>query len=215
MKHIFFFFLFIAFSIFSRAQKVVNDENAEVRPITSFHAIHVSNSFDVIITQGGEESLAVSASNKEDLPAIKTTVEKGVLKIWFDQKNSWWPKNRKLKAYISVKNINELKGSGAADIEIEGTLQATDLKLNFSGASDLDGKIVTTNKLDIHLSGASDVSISGSASEVEIDASGASVVKAFDFKTNNCVVDASGASKVRITVEKELSASLSGASKVQ
>jgi hypothetical protein len=215
MKNILLAFIFLSVSLLASAQKVVNDANAEVRDVPSFHAIHVSNSFDVIITQGSKESLAVSANNKEDIADIKTYVENGVLKILFDKKDKWWPKNRKLKAYIAVKNLDEIRGSGASDFKIEGSLNASTLRLHFSGASDLDGKLVVSGNLDVHLSGASDIEINGSANEVSIDASGASDVKAFDFKTNNCTVDASGASSVHITVDKELSAKLSGASSVQ
>jgi hypothetical protein len=56
--------------------------------------------------------------------------------------------------------------------------------------------------------------ITGSAHSVTINASGASDVKAYNFTTTTCNVDASGASGVRITVDKELSAKLSGASNV-
>ncbi|HYK56024.1 MAG TPA: head GIN domain-containing protein, partial [Flavisolibacter sp.] len=193
MKNILLAFVFLSISSLGKAQKVVNDPNAEVRDVPSFHAIHVSNSFDVVITQGSQESLAVSASNKEDVADIKTYVENGVLKILFDKKDKWWPKNRKLKAYIAVKNLDELYASGSSDVKIEGTLSASNLKLNFSGASDLDGKLAISNNLDIRLRGASDIKISGSATEVTIDANGASDVKAYDFKTTNCTVDASGA----------------------
>lgn len=214
MKNILLAFLFLGISSLGSAQKVVNDPNAEVRDVPSFHAIHVSNSFDVIITQGSQESLAVSASNKEDVADIKTYVENGVLKILFDKKDKWWPKNRKLKAYIAVKNLDELYASGSSDVKIEGSLSASNLKLNLSGASDLNGKLIISNTLDVRLSGASDIEISGSATEVKIDANGASDVKAYDFKTTNCTVDAAGASSVRITVDKELSARLRGASNV-
>ncbi|MGZ3958321.1 MAG: head GIN domain-containing protein, partial [Flavisolibacter sp.] len=204
MKNMLLGCLFLAISSALSAQKVINDANAEVRTVSSFHSLHVSNSFEVIITQGTEESVAVSANNKEDVPEIKTNVENGILNIWFEQKNKWWPKNRKLKAYISLKNVDEIKGSGASDFKLEGVLNASRLKLEFSGASDLEGKLVVNDQLDIHLSGASDLNISGSAREVSIDASGASDVKAFDFSTTNCSVDASGASSIHITVEKEL-----------
>jgi hypothetical protein len=83
-----------------------------------------------------------------------------------------------------------------------------------SGASDLSGELNVSGALDANLSGASDMDITGSAQSVTIDASGASDVKAYDFTTNTCKVDASGASGVRITVDKELSATLSGASSV-
>ncbi|HJW15588.1 MAG TPA: head GIN domain-containing protein, partial [Flavisolibacter sp.] len=203
----------ICIGVSVNAQKVVNDAYAESRTVSSFHAIHISNAFEVIISQDAQEGLAVSANNKEDVPGIKTSVDNGVLKIWFDQKG-WWPKNRKLKAYIAIKNIDEIKAGGASNIKIDGSLSSAGLKLDFSGASDLKGKLNVNGLLDIKISGASDVDINGTADEVKIDASGASDVKAYDFNTTNCSVDASGASSIKITVQKELSAKLSGASSV-
>ena len=102
--------LFIAATIHAGAQKTINDPNAEARSVGSFHALHISNAFDVVLSQGSEEGLAVSANYKEDIPNIKTAVENGTLRIWFDDDKKWWPKNRKLKAYISVKNLGSDQG---------------------------------------------------------------------------------------------------------
>jgi hypothetical protein len=213
MKKIF-FSLFILAAVNGNAQKTINDPNAEARPVGSFHALHISNAFDVVLSQGDSEGLAVSANDKEDIPNIKTTVENGTLRIWFDDDKKWWPKSRKLKAYISVKTLDQIRAGGATDINIEGTLNAASLKLDMSGASDLEGSLTVTNELAVHLSGASDITISGTADKITIDASGASDVKAFDFIANTCAVDASGASSVRITADKEMSVKLSGASSV-
>lgn len=214
MKKIFGLLLFISVAFISGAQKTIHDANATARTVSSFHAISVSNAFDVIITQGSEEGLAVSARYKEDINNIKTSVENGVLKIWYDtdMKNVQWGKDKRLKAYIAVKNLDEIKASGATNINLEGNFKATSLKLRLSGASDLKGDIAVDGKLYINMSGASDLKITGYANDVEIDASGASDVKGYDFKANTCSVDASGASDVRITVDKEVSAKLSGAS---
>lgn len=214
MKYLLFTFLTLVFSSGLFAQKVINDAHAEVRSVPSFHAIHVSHAFDVLITQGNTESVAVSASEKEDVAGITTEVHNGILKIGFKSDKKWLSKNRKLRAYISVTNLDELKGGGATNIKIEGTLAASNLKLNMSGASDLKGRITVNGKLDIDLSGASDITLEGSADEVAIEASGASDIKAYDFTARNCTVAASGACTVRITVEKELSAKLSGASNI-
>lgn len=211
----FFVFLFTAvFTTTALAQKTVYDANAEPRTVSSFHAVHISNAFDVYLTQGGDERVAVSAASKDDVQRIETKVENGVLKIRYNESKKWWGGNKKLKAYISVKNIDELRAGGACDIKIEGGLRASSLKLNLSGATDLSGELTIDGTLDANLSGASDMDITGSAQNVTIDVSGASDVKAYNFTTNTCNVDASGASGVRITVDKELSAKLSGASNV-
>lgn len=214
MKKIFsaFLLMFLATAVF--AQKVVNDENAEARQVGSFNAVNISHAFKVIITQGNEDGVAVSANDKDDIQHIKTTVENGVLKIWFEDKNKFWPKNRKLRAYISAKTLNAIKASGASDIDIEGTLTASSMKISLSGASDLSGRLVVNGNLDVDLSGASDLTISGSANAADLDLSGASDVKGYDFSTGTCKVEASGASGVHITVDKELSVHLSGASSV-
>ena len=196
------------------AQKTVYDKNAEQRSVSSFHGVHISNAFDVYLTQGNEEGVAVSASDPDDLRRIETVVEDGILKIRYTDPKKSWRGNKKLKAYIAVKNIDQLRASGACDVKIEGGLRAASLKMNLSGATDLSGELIVEGDLDIDLSGASDLSISGSARNVTIDASGASDVKGYDFRTTTCNVEASGASGVRITVDKELSARLSGASNV-
>lgn len=206
--------VFSLFLLAAQAQKVVNDLNAETRTVTPFHAISIASSFEVLITQGNEEGLAVSSTEKDDMQYIKTSVDNGVLKIDFDNKKKWWPKGRKLKAYISVKNIDMMKISGASKVKIDGAFKAPVFKLWMSGASKLQGQLDVDGPMNANLSGASDMEISGSAKEIIIDANGASDVRAYNFTTGNCTVAATGASSVRITVNNELNARLSGASSV-
>lgn len=193
----------------------VNDPNAEVRAAKDFTGINVSNAFDVYLSQGGTEAVAVSASEDKYRDRIIVEVKAGVLYISYDNKGLNWGKgNKKLKAYISFKDINSLKISGACDVYITGVLKANNLFLEQSGASDLKGK-VDINKLTVELSGASDVLISGTASQLAIDASGASDFKGYDLMTETCNASASGASDIKITVNKELSANASGASDIR
>jgi len=218
MKKVFLIVLAGSVSFLLSAQKTVTDANAEKRDVSGFHALKISNAFEVYITQGNEEALAVSASRPEYRDKIKTVVENGVLSIRFEEdKKSWkgWITDRqKLKAYISVKNLDRLTVSGACNVYIEDGIDADELTLNFSGASDLKGKVNAKN-LYVELNGASDITLSGNAGKVKIEASGASDFKGFDLVTNFCDAKASGASSVSITVHKELNANASGASSVR
>ncbi|HEV7621928.1 MAG TPA: DUF2807 domain-containing protein, partial [Flavisolibacter sp.] len=139
-KILFSLILFFSISLVS-AQKVINDANVESRKVATFHGLHVSSSIDVVLTQANEEGVAVSANEKDYVQHIRTEVENGILKIWYDEKNKWWPRNRKLRAYVSVKNIDEIKASGASDVKIEEQLSVSNLLIDFSGASDIKGKI--------------------------------------------------------------------------
>lgn len=202
----------------SFSQKTINDENAETRPLSGFHAINISSSFKVYITQGNEEAVAVSASTVEFKQQIKTSVENGVLIIRFENDKKFWKSwngdKQKLKAYISVKKLDKLTVSGACDVIIEDGISADELSINFSGASDMKGKIYAKN-LSVNISGASDITLSGNAASLKVEASGASDFKGFELVTNFCDAKASGASSVNINVNKELNASASGASDVR
>jgi Putative auto-transporter adhesin, head GIN domain len=193
----------------------VNDPNAEVREAKNFHGINLSSAFDVYLSQSNDEAVAVSASETKYRERITVEVKDGILRIGYDNKGmSWNGGRKKLKAYISFKQIDKLTISGACDVFINGTLKADALTINQSGASDLKGKL-EINKLSVDLSGASDMTVSGTAMQVDVEASGASDFRGFDLATDICNVSASGASDIKITVNKELSAHASGASDVR
>ncbi len=198
------------------AQKTINDPNAELREAKNFNGINVSSAFTVYLSQGNEEAVAVSSSDDETLKRIKVEVKDGILHVGLE-KGSWkWTRgNKKLKAYISFKQISKLVVSGACDVYMEGVLKADDLKVDISGASDWRSGKVDVKKMDIHLNGASDVNITGVATQLSVDASGASTFKGLDLATEYCSAKASGASDIKITVSKELNVSASGASDVK
>ena len=202
--------------IFSAAifSQQVNDPNAEVREAKNYHGIAVSSAFDVYLSQSNDEAVAVSAASKSDRDMIKVEVKDGILHIGLDKGWKWNSGNKKLKAYISFKQIDKLTVSGACDVFISGTLKADELTINQSGASDLKGKL-DVKKLTVGISGASDILVSGVATQLNVEASGASDFKGFDLVTDYCDVRASGASGIRITVNKELSAHASGASDIK
>ena len=193
--------------------KEVNDPNAEVRNVKGYHAIKVSHAIDLFLSQSDNEVVAVSAAREEYRNRIKTEVENGVLRIWYDNESKWTRGDRKLKAYISFKTLDKLQATGASDVRVTGMIKSNELEINMSGASDFEGSI-QANSLTVDLSGASDMTVQGTTTTLKIEVSGASEFKGYDLQTDNCSAKASGASDIRITVNKELSAQASGASGV-
>lgn len=204
--------------LFVSAQEitVINDKNAEPRKVSSFHGIKISNAFDVIIKQGNEEAVVVSASEEKFKERIKVNVVNGILQISYDNERVWkWNnESKKLRAYISVKNIDRLDISGACDVKVDGVLKGSNLKLELSGASSLKGA-VNYNSIVADHSGASNSKLSGTATNLDIEVSGASDFTGFDLVTESCKAYASGASDIKITVNKDLRVDASGASEVQ
>ena len=206
--------IFLAGIIANAQQATINDPNAEPRTINgSFNAIKISGGIDLYLSQYSTESVAVSATSEKYREHIKTVVENNVLRIFYDGGNSWPSGNKKLKVYVSFKNLELLDATGACDVEVAGTITVPALNLTMTGASDFKGA-VKVNSLYMELTGASDVKISGTATNLSIQSTGASDVKGYDLITDVCTAKASGASDINITVNKELSAHASGASDI-
>ena len=211
--------MFTAVAIASIAQTntVVNDKNAQVRNVTNFHGVKISNGIDLYITQGPAEGVAVSASETKYRDNIKTEVENGILKIYYDAgigvHFNWSIGDRKMKAYITLKDISELTASGGSDVFVQGALQATSLSLHLTGGSDFHGQ-VDIGTFTVRQSGGSDVKISGKAANIAIDASGGSDFIGYDLVTDNCDIYATGGSDMSVTVNKVLNVKASGGSDV-
>jgi hypothetical protein len=131
MKRFFFFFLVSLFTMGAVAQDtVINDPNAETRIVTNFHAIRVSHTFDVYLTDGDQESLAVSAGDKKFVGQIKTEVKDGELHIWHDGGNihNWNPAKMKLKVYISFIHLDNLDVTSGCRVHAGGKWKDENLK---------------------------------------------------------------------------------------
>jgi hypothetical protein len=115
--------------------------------------------------------------------------------------------------YVAAKNLDRVNASGACDVMVNGELTTRELMVGLSGASDFKGH-VNTSSLKFDLSGASDVVVSGKAGDLSIEASGASHFKGYELTADNCRIDASGASDIKITVNKVLNAEASGATNI-
>src|SRR5882724_2674233 len=121
----------ITVAAFAQEKTVIADANAQKRTLNaSFTGISVSNGIDLYLTQDNEESVAVSASEEKYLERLKTVVEDGMLKIYFDNKGISLNINdkRKLKAYVSFKTLERLVGSSGADVKIDGSIDVADRK---------------------------------------------------------------------------------------
>ena len=196
------------------AQKtIINDPNVEVRVVKGYHGIEVSSAIDLYLSQGDGETVAVSAAEIKWRDRIRTEVENGILKIWVDTKGFTWSSgNKKMKAYVSFTTLDKLVASGASNVYVDGVISGNSLDIVLSGASDFKGAI-KVNELRLNQSGASDAHITGTVEGLtSIRSSGASDVKGYELVTGSCNANLSGASDVRITVNKELNVSASGAS---
>ena len=215
MKKLFALLSFLCSVVLLNAQStVIRDANAQARKISSFHAIEVSNGINLIITQGNEEAVAVSASSPEIRDRIRTEVSNGRLKIYFDNKGlHGWNVKKELKAYVSFKNLDALEANSGADASTNGNINVSTLSISLSSGADFKGT-VTAAKLSVNQSSGSDMDIKGKVNEVNITTTSGSDFNGYDLISETCKADASSGSDIEITVNKTLNASASSGGSV-
>lgn len=215
MKHTILSILFLS-ALFLNAQqtKQINDPIAEQRNIGKFSGISIKGPFTVYYSKGSVHTVAVSAASTELRDKIETKVFGSQLSIKFSDRGiDGIFKNPNLRVYVSAPNLSDIECAGALDFVIVDELNSDDLLLDFSGSSDIKGRIVA-NRLKAIFSGASDLDISGSVKNANIILSGAGDCDAIDLKAEEADVKASGASTIRIHAVESLKAVASGASKI-
>ena len=198
---------------------VIYDENVQVRKLPNFTSIRVSNAIELFISQSDKTEVAVSAKSDEYRNRIITEVDGGTLIIRMaDNYSRWWKfgnEDYRIKAYVSVKDLYAITASGATNIKIVNGLSSEKLKINLSGASDLKGDIKAGTLL-ADLSGASSFKATVQANAFSMKGSGAC-----DFEVSgsgdDLILDVSGASSVKMYdyLVKGASVDASGASSVK
>jgi|SRR5215831_8858184 len=210
MKKIFMPVLLLMLAVSSFAQKTINDPNVQKREVTGFHGVAISGSIELFLSQG-EESVAVSANDTKWRDQIVTEVKDGILHIHLENDNKFHLDmgTKKLRAYVSVKNIDHLSSSGSGKIHIEEKLKANKLGIEISGSGNIEGPLAVKN-LSVSLCGSANTDFTGTADTSEFHISGSGNIRNYDFSTSYCTASISGSGNVKITVTKELSAHISG-----
>lgn len=196
-------------SSFSHAQ------TKQEREVSDFNNIEISGAFTVYMRMGDKCGLTIVANDQDVLNNVESRVSSGKLTIEMD--NDWWNwdnNSEKIELYITVTNLHQLELSGACKVTSRNTLRGTTIELDASGASKIDVAIAC-NLLEANFSGATNTTLTGQCTKVNIETSGASAIYAADLQTENMNLEISGASKAEVNVTKQLVIEASGASKVR
>jgi hypothetical protein len=210
--------LFMAFTLQAQNKMgVIYDENVQVRKLPSFTSIRVSNAIELFLSQSNKTEVAVSAKSDEYRNRVITEVVGGTLIIRMAD-TRWWKwgdDDYRIKAYVSVNELFSLTCSGATNTKIINGLSSEKLKINLSGASDLKGDIKAGTLL-ADLSGASSFKGKIQANALSIEGSGACDFEA-SGSGDDVIVNVSGASNVKMYdyLVKGASVEASGASSVK
>ncbi|HAH31023.1 MAG TPA: DUF2807 domain-containing protein [Elusimicrobia bacterium] len=164
----------------------------ESRVVAGFTSVSLGGMGKVILRQTGKESLVVSAEDNL-LPLLESSIVDHVLKLNMANNANIHP-TKPIEFIVEVVNLEGLIVSGAGNIE----------------AGDIWGK-----RLSVSLSGVGNVTVSGTADELELKVSGVGGYNGEKFKTRRAVVQSSGVGKAVVNVSEQLDAEVSGVGSVE
>ncbi len=179
------------------------DEATRKFKVNAFRGIEVGEAFEIYVQKG--PSCSVTAlGESSDLNEVEVTSSGSVLRINKNVKWSFWSKEKKIVLKITMPELNDAEFSGATKVYINGFTDEEQMRLSFSGASKVQIPEINADKLVLEFSGASKAELAGRVGKLE----------AKDLVARDVDVDASGASKIELNVQKTLKVDASGASKI-
>jgi hypothetical protein len=176
--------------------------------VASFSRLEVGSAFEVRMSVGAADAVTVHVDDNL-VDQLDVGVSGDTLHV--KMKSGTSVSDATLKADVVVRALKSADASGASNISLVDQIETGKLSLTLSGASGIAGRIKTS---DGHLeaSGASHARLSGSATNLNMTASGTSRLEAADLTVKSLVVQLSGASSAAVRVTDTISAELSGAS---
>lgn len=196
---------------FTACEEDTTEQTEQSYDLSDFSKIDLGDAFKIEITQGNSYEVK-ARSTARNIDDLRFKVVNGKLTAKYDVYRA----NRKqTKITIQLPTLTYLRLSGATETDLQGFYNATeDLELQIDGASQLDAD-VDYDFVDLVMSGASELTINGSAHSLKANISGTSRVYGSDFQTKNVDANVSGVSKVQIAVEQSLTGSVSGSSELR
>jgi hypothetical protein len=196
----------LSITLFATAQETkIADPNAETRTIKPFHSIRVGDGIELFLSQSTEESVAASASRDEFRNRLKTEVEDGVLKIYYDRESfaDWTSSGKKLKVYVSFKTLQKLTATAGSRVKVDGTMKEESLSLFLKSGAQFKGSI-EAGKLVVETESGSSAAVSGSAGVLNVSANSGARMRAYDLAAGKADIRSTSGAKVEVTVNDEM-----------
>ena len=146
----------------------------EARQVSGFTGIELSGEGEVIIEQGGSESLTVEADDNV-LPVLTSEVRDSVLRLRTKRRTTVRTRNP-IRYRVTLQNLTSIALSGS------GSVAADNLQVN---------------ALQVDISGSGTVNLGGSADEQEVEISGSGRYDAAGLRSRSATLEISGSGVAR------------------
>ena len=171
-----------------------------------FNSVKVSTAIDLILTQGGSESIKVEADDNLH-EYIITEIKDNTLRIYIDANLR---EVKEMNVYVTMKDIEKISATSAGDVIGKTVIKSDELYLSTSSAGDIKLDI-QVQRLKCKISSAGDMTLTGSTDELDANLSSAGDLNAFELTARVAEVSASSSGNAKVNVKEKLWARASSA----
>ncbi len=187
----------------------------ETRSVGEFQAVKSAGSMRLVVKQGAQTSVQVSADDNL-LPLLETLVEgsgdNATLLVRWKRGESIHSRSD-VTVQIVTPRLSLVSASGSGDIQVQ-SFQTPALQVAVAGSGNAKLDNLSTDDLGIRISGSGDVAGQGRAAKMKVNIAGSGSVKLTELKSDDVSVSIAGSGDAAINAEKTLSVSIAGSGDV-
>jgi hypothetical protein len=208
---------FSLFSLGAQAASITGSGKVitEARTVAEFAALAGAGSMDMLVRQGPQQSVQVSADDNL-IPLLETVVENGkngaTLMVRWKQGHSIYTRSKVLVTVV-VPKLSAVSLSGSGDAKVE-SFTTPSLQVAVSGSSDVMLPGLNTEDLSVRISGSGDVRGDGKATKLSISVAGSGDVRLADMRADDVSVRIAGSGDAAVQAQKTLDVSVAGSGDV-
>lgn len=182
----------------------------ETRSVNNFDQVSLSGIGDVTLVQGNNEQLVIEAEDNV-IKHITTEVRDGTLYIGFVKK-AIIP-TEPVKFTITMREIRGLETKGVSDISAAG-ITTDQLDIGISGTGNITINKLDADQVSINVSGAGNFAAEGQVSKQKVVLSGAGNYDGEDLESSTADITITGLGQVSVWVTDLLNVTISGTGNV-
>ena len=192
---------------------VFAQEKTEVRNVTGFSKIDVSEGIKVELTLGDKEFVEVTA-DEEYIDIVITEVSNGELDIYIKGNNWWNSNNRKILVKVTATKVESIDVSSGASVISQNLIENDELEMSASSGSSL--KIAFKAKeASCDVSSRATAKLKGVAKYFDTEASSGSSIHASDVIAVKVKADVSSGASISVHAEEEIDAEASSGGSIK
>ncbi|MEL6864669.1 MAG: head GIN domain-containing protein [Bacteroidota bacterium] len=178
--------------------------------LNEFYGIELKIDADVYLVQGAKQKVLVEGQeNIVDL--IELDIQDDIWEIEFDDCVRNYDQ---LKIFVTLPDVDKLSLSGSGKIESEGLLTTEFLELRVSGSGDMNLELDAI-ELEARIAGSGEMQLEGVVDKADLSISGSGDFEAFGMETGQMEINISGSGDADVNVADQLDIKISGSGDVR